>query len=89
MKEAQDILLDIAEDNVADALSDETDAARRDNMSKFVLLNLGARRGYGPKGSGITLNANGPKGAFTISWGDGTQFEPELEGKTIDHDAAE
>jgi hypothetical protein len=85
IEEAQEQLLDKAEDNIADALDDTEDKIRADNAAKFVLTNLGARRGYGPKGSGITLNPGAGNGAFTISWGNG-QSITEPKGNVIDHE---
>lgn len=85
--EAQDQLLDKAEENVAEALEDVEDKQRRDNMSRFVIQQLGARRGYGPKGNGITLHANGKSGTFKISWGDGEDFNDD-GSRTIEHDEA-
>lgn len=82
-EEAREILADIAENNVYDALTDEADAGRRDSMSRFVLNSIGKRRGYGQNSPGVTLNM--PKGPIKISWDDGTPVGP----KTIDHEAAE
>jgi hypothetical protein len=86
LQEARELLMDLSEQNVADALQDTDDKMRRDNMSKFVLTNLGAKRGYGPKGAGITLNPQGKSGAFTISWGDGSSIAADNQGNTIEHE---
>lgn len=89
LEESKDQLLDRAEAQIADALEDTEDKIRADNAAKFVLTNLGARRGYGTKGSGITLNTNGKSGSFTVSWGDGTDINDnieESEGQVIDHE---
>lgn len=82
-EEARQILADIAENNVLDALTDPVDAGRRDSMSRFVLSSIGKQRGYGQNTAGITINS--PKGPMTISWADGSSVGP----KTIDHEAAE
>lgn len=86
-REAQDQLLDQSESQMADALADKADAQRADNAAKFILTNLGARRGYGTKGSGIVLNPEGKSGSVKITWGDGEDFNvPSHAGATIDHD---
>lgn len=71
IKEAQEQLVDIAEDNVYDALTDHTDPGRRDSMSRFVIQHLGAARGYNA-GKGNSVNINAPKGRVTVVWGDGS-----------------
>lgn len=89
VEEAQEQLLDMAEDQVAEALEDKEDTVRADNMAKFVLTNLGGRRGYGSKANGITLNPKGDSGSFTISWGNGEEFRPDApadDGKVIEHE---
>lgn len=89
LEESKDQLLDRAEAQIADALDDNDDKIRADNAAKFVLTNLGARRGYGTKGSGITLGVNGKSGSFTVSWGDGSSFADdaiESSGNVIDHE---
>ena len=87
VEEAQETLLDMAEEQVAEALEDTEDTVRADSMAKFVLTNLGARRGYGTKGSGVTLKPGAGSGSFTISWGDGSDIsQPEEQGQVIDHD---
>lgn len=86
-REAQDILLDKSEAQIADALDDKDDKIRADNAAKFVLTNLGARRGYGTKGSNIVLSPGAGKGTVKISWNDGEEFGPAPEeGKVIDHE---
>lgn len=77
--EAREILKDIAESNVYDALTDSEDPARRDSMSRFVLGSIGKDRGYGTgvQGGGKgTLNI----GNISISWGDGTSISAEASG---------
>lgn len=83
--EASEQLKDRAMDVVNDALHDEEDKGRRDSMAKFVLANLGADRGFGTKGAGISLQA--PKsGRVVISWEDGENFNepPVIDGEIVD-----
>jgi hypothetical protein len=82
VEEAREQLLDIAEDVAYEALIDSSDTGRRDGMARFVLGNLGKRRGYGTGSS--TVNINSAKGPISISWGDGTSLAPD--SKTIDHE---
>jgi hypothetical protein len=84
--EARQRLKDVAEDIVYEALTDETDAGRRDSMARFVLTNLGDDRGYGNKnGKGVTINA--PNSKFTIQWEDGSSFdEPKSPPNVIEGD---
>lgn len=87
-REAQDILMDKSEAQIADALDDKDDKIRADNAAKFVLTNLGARRGYGTKGASITLKPGEGRGSFKVTWGDGEEFGPPPEtGQVIDHEA--
>lgn len=86
-KEAQERLMDKAEDILYEALEDEDDPGRRDTMARFVASNLGRHRGFGTGNTGITLNL--PKGPMTISWGDGSQITgndntPDNSGKIIE-----
>lgn len=82
VEEAREQLLDNAEDIAYEALTDEVDAGRRDSMARFVLGNLGKRRGYGTGGTSVSIsNAKGP---ISITWGDGTSLAPDA--KTIDHE---
>lgn len=85
-REAQEILLDKSEAQIAAALDDTEDKMRADNAAKFVLTNLGARRGYGTKGAAITLNPQGKSGAFRITWGDGEDIQDTPSGQVIEHD---
>lgn len=87
LEEAAEQMLDIAQDNVVEALNDGSDAARRDNMSKFVLKELGGKRGYGTNGKGITLKPGSGSGRFVIEWGDGSSIsDSSNEGQVIDHE---
>lgn len=87
MQEAADRLVDIAEKNVVDALTDELDPSRRDTMSRFVLTNIGKHRGWGTgQGAGLTVK-NAAGGTIVVQWADGTSFgqpDAEEEAKTIE-----
>jgi len=86
MQEAADRLVDIAESNVYDALTDEQDPSRRDTMSRFVLTNIGRAKGWGTQASGISVkNASG--GTIIVQWADGTQLGQD--NKTIEHEEGE
>lgn len=88
VKEAQEQLVDIAEDVAYEALTDEEDAGRRDQMARFVMTNLGKSRGYGTGGNKVDVNL--PKGKVSIQWADGSSLninsgdEAPAE-KVIDH----
>lgn len=88
VKEAQEQLLDIAEDVAYEALTDDEDAGRRDQMARFVMSNLGKNRGYGT-GSGNKVDINLPKGKVKIEWADGSSLSvdsgSEDSGKVIEH----
>jgi hypothetical protein len=93
MQEAADRLVDIAESNVYDALTDELDPSRRDTMSRFVLTNIGKHRGWGATGSGGVTVKNSAGGTIIVQWADGTSFggsgqdEPkEVDGRVIDNE---
>lgn len=79
-KEANEQLVDIAEDVVYDALTDGEDPGRRDTMARFVLTGLGKNRGHGSGGGGVSINL--PKGPIQISWGDGSSIVDQ--SKTIE-----
>lgn len=88
-REAQEQLLDIAEDDVYDALTDTNDPGRKDSMARFVLTNLGQSRGYGSSKPGVGLNLPGKGGTIVIQWQDGSQItgpsDPENDnGDMID-----
>jgi hypothetical protein len=72
MQEAKDQLVDIAEDVVYDALTDDEDKGRKDTMARFVLTNLGRSRGYGVSSSVNIKNTGG--GTIIVQWADGTNF---------------
>lgn len=84
MQEAAEQLVDIAEQNVKDALLDAEDPSRRDTMSRFVLTNIGKARGWGSGNSAGSMNVrNAPGGTLIVQWADGTTFNSN-DGKTID-----
>jgi hypothetical protein len=89
MQEAADRLVDIAEANVLDALTDELDPGRRDTMSRFVLSNIGKNRGWGT-GSGNVNIKNAIGGTIVVQWADGSTFggesAEESDMKVIEHD---
>ena len=74
MQEAADRLVDIAESNVKEALTDPLDASRRDTMSRFVLSNIGRARGWGSGNSAGVNVKNTAGGTIIVQWADGTQF---------------
>jgi len=83
-KEAREQLLDLSEDVAYEALTDEQDAGRRDQMARYVMTNLGKNRGYTSGGSGVNINL--PKGNLIIQWGDGSSLNAETpQEKVIDH----
>jgi hypothetical protein len=86
MQEAQDRLVDIAESNVYNALTDAEDPSRRDTMSRFVLTNIGKHRGWGTAGSGGVTVKNSAGGTIVVQWADGTAIgqDPEEDLKTIE-----
>lgn len=78
-EESREILKDIAENNVYEAITDKSDPGRRDSMSRFVLERLGKDRGFGTAGAGVDVK--GLKGRVTISW---DTDEAPADDKTID-----
>ena len=95
MQEAADRLVDIAESNVLDALTDELDPSRRDTMSRFVLGNNGKHRGWGSGGPGNVNVKNSVGGTIIVQWADGTQFQDkqsdqskEIEGEVVEENVA-
>jgi len=93
MAEAHDRIVDIAEANVRDALTDELDPSRRDTMSRFVLTNIGKHRGWGTSASGGVTVKNSAGGTIVVQWADGTQLNSdseselkEVQGRTIEND---
>lgn len=84
VQEAADRLVDIAEANVKEALTDPLDASRRDTMSRYVLSNIGKARGWGTAGGGSVNIKNSAGGTIIVQWEDGTQLGKEEKGEIID-----
>jgi hypothetical protein len=88
MQEAADRIVDIAEKNVFDALTDELDPGRRDTMSRFVLTNIGKHRGWGTAGGGNVNIKNTSGGTIVVQWQDGSTFGEKSDesdmGESID-----
>lgn len=88
LQESADRLVDIAEGNVLNALTDELDPSRRDTMSRFVLTNIGKHRGWGSNGAGNVNIKNSAGGTIVVQWADGTaiggETADEQEMKTIE-----
>ena len=89
LQEAADRLVDIAESNVLDALTDDQDPTRRDIMSRFVLTNIGKSKGWGT-GAGNQLNVkNTAGGTIIVQWASGEVFgEKKDEGEVIENESA-
>ena len=86
LRESLEIHVDRAEEIVDEALNDEEDKARRDQMARFVLGSQVARQrgwGNGTAQPGMKINnANG--GMIVVQWADGTQFNgQEIEGEIV------
>lgn len=80
--EAREIMADRAEDIVREALFDETDAQRRDQMARFVLTQIGSQRGFGRNNSAkVNINA---AGGVVIQWADSSQVIGNDDGPVID-----
>ena len=88
LQESADRLVDIAEGNVLNALTDELDPSRRDTMSRFVLTSIGKHRGWGSGGSGNVNIKNSAGGTIVVQWADGTQLggqgDDDQEMKTVE-----
>jgi hypothetical protein len=85
MQEAKEQLVDIAEDVVFDALTDEEDKGRKDTMARYVLSSQGKPRGWGTAQAGISVK-NSHGGTIIVQWADGTSFgeqEAEPDSPTV------
>ena len=71
--EAREILADRAEDIVREALFDESDPQRRDQMARYVLTQIGGSRGFGKNNSARVNISN--TGNVIIQWADGSSIE--------------
>lgn len=91
--ESSEQLVDIAESNVLEALTDDVDPSRRDTMSRFVLSNIGKGRGWGTGGGTVNVK-NTAGGTIVVKWADGSTFgvkDPEentIEGELVNESAA-
>lgn len=91
--ESSEQLVDIAESNVLEALTDDVDPSRRDTMSRFVLSNIGKGRGWGT-GAGTVNVKNTAGGTIVVQWQDGSTFgaqpteEKTIEGELVNESAA-
>jgi hypothetical protein len=74
VQEAKDRLVDIAEEVVFEALTDEEDKGRKDSMARFVLASQGKTRNWGNAGAGAVNIKNAAGGTIQISWADGSTF---------------
>lgn len=82
MHEASERLVDIAESNVKEALTDPNDPSRRDTMSRYVLSNIGRARGWGTSAGNVNIkNAGG--GTIVVQWADGTPVGPTKNDEDI------
>lgn len=87
--EAAERLKDRAVEVVAEALDDEEDKSRRDQMARFVLTNLARDRGYGQAAKQGGVNLKLPQGNFKITWDDGSGFnDNEDDSVTIEGELA-
>ena len=84
MQEASERMVDIAEQNVKEALTDPLDAARRDTMSRFVLSNIGRARGWGTTSTGGVSVKNSAGGTIIVQWADGTQLGAKPDENIVD-----
>ena len=88
LSEAKEQIVDTAETIVREALTDDEDKSRRDQMARFVLgSSMAKTRGWG---SGTTpgVNINNKGGTIVVRWEDGTQFGG-ADPKTIEMDPEE
>ena len=82
MQEAKDQLVDIAENVVYEALTDEDDKGRKDTMARFVLGSQGKQRGWGHAVSAGGVNIrNSQGGTIVVQWADGSTFGDTTEAE--------
>ena len=90
VQEAADRLVDIAESNVKEALTDELDPSRRDTMSRYVLSNIGKHRGWGTGSPNVNVK-NSAGGTIIVQWADGTSFgnkdDNTIEGEVVENES--
>lgn len=87
MREARERLVDVAEDNLAEALTDKDNEVRRDMATRLVLTTIGKGRGWGTGGA-VGINIDTPRGKLVISWEDGTEVAGD-NARVINGEAAE
>jgi hypothetical protein len=90
LRESLEIHVDRAEEIVDEALNDEDDKSRRDQMARFVLGSQVARqRGWGNGMAQPGMKIDNKGGTIVVQWADGTHFggqnsDNEIEGEVID-----
>lgn len=86
MQESADRMVDVAEQNVLEALHDLEDSTRRDTMSRYVLSNIGKGRGWGTQSSSGISVKNSSGGTIVVQWADGSKFgdkADDIEGDVV------
>jgi hypothetical protein len=88
LRESLEIHVDRAEEIVEEALNDEDDKSRRDQMARFVLGSQVARqRGWGNGTAQPGMKIDNKGGMIVVAWADGTQFQgQEIEGEVVGSD---
>ena len=87
LRESLEIHVDRAEEIVDEALNDEEDKARRDQMARFVLGSQVARqRGWGNGQAQPGMKIDNKGGTIVVQWADGTHFggSETIEGEIVD-----
>ena len=88
MQEAKEQLVDLAEDVVFNALTDEEDKGRKDTMARYVLSSQGKSRGWGTASNqGISVK-NSAGGTIVVQWADGTSFG-DASGEKVSSEVGE
>jgi len=88
LRESLEIYVDRAEEIVDEALNDDEDKSRRDQMARFVLGSQVARqRGWGNGQAQPGMKIDNKGGTILVSWADGTKFQGhEIEGEVVGSD---
>lgn len=86
LRESLEIHVDRAEEIVDEALNDEEDKSRRDQMARFVLGSQVARqRGWGNGQAQPGMKIDNKGGMIVVQWADGTKFDGQtVEGEIVD-----
>lgn len=87
VKESLELYVDRAEEIVEEALNDEEDKSRRDQMARFVLGSQVARaRGWGNGTAQPGMKISNEKGGMiVVQWADGTKFDgQQIEGEVVE-----